>query len=65
MINKKQLVESEKECASMLGMTLTEYRDYLKNVKVNEKRKSQQAQNQDFLNVFGIKKSDLKLRKGV
>lgn len=62
MMDKKQLVESQKECASMLGMTLNEYKKYLKKVKVNEK--SQQTHENDFLKTFGIKKSDLKLRKG-
>ena len=64
MMDKKQLVESQKECASMLGMNLTEYEEYRKNVKVNEQIKSQQTQKKDFLNLFEIKESDLKLRKG-
>lgn len=64
MMDKKQLVESQKECASMLGMNLAEYEEYRKNVKVNEQIKSQQTHRKDFLNLFGIKESDLKLRKG-
>lgn len=60
MMDKKQLVESRKECASMLGMTLNEYKKYLKKAKVNEKLQSQQIQQNDFLETIGIKTSDLK-----
>ena len=65
MMDKKQLVESQKECASMLGMTLNEYKKYLKNAKVNEKSQSQQAHQNDFLKIFGIETRNLKLRKEV
>ncbi len=63
MMNKKQLLESNKECADMLGMTLKEYTNYLKNVKINNNNESQQMHNKDFLNFLGIKKENLKLKK--
>ena len=34
MLTRKQYEEEEKECASMLGMTLQEYRNSLKNPKI-------------------------------
>lgn len=65
MMDKKQLLESQKECAKMLGMTLKEYKEYLKNAKVNTTPKSQQAQDNSFLQFLGLKKTQLKLRKEV
>ncbi len=35
MLDKQQFIEEEKDCASMLGLTLKEYRKSLKNIKVN------------------------------
>ena len=34
MLNKKQFLAEEKECAEMLGMSLEEYRNDVKNTKV-------------------------------
>lgn len=63
MMNKKQVAESQKECANMLGMALKEYKKYLKNVKVNENEKSQQDHvDYDILKFLGIKRSQLKTR---
>ena len=39
MLDRKQFVEEEKDCASMLGLTLKEYRQSLKNVKVQNYNK--------------------------
>ncbi len=35
MLNRQQFIEEEKDCASMLGLTLKEYRKSLKNIKVH------------------------------
>ncbi len=35
MMSEKEFIESQKECASMLGMSLDEYQEYCKNTKVN------------------------------
>lgn len=37
MMNEKQFIESQKDCASMLGMFLSEYQDYCKNIKITPK----------------------------
>ncbi len=34
MLNSKEFLKEEKDCASMLGMSLEEYRSYVKNTKV-------------------------------
>ena len=37
MLDKKTLITSQKDCASMLGMSLKEYRRELKNTKLPSK----------------------------
>jgi len=64
-MDEKQLLESQKECAKMLGMTFKEYKQYLKNVKVSTASKSQQTQDNSFLQFLGLKETQLKLRKEV
>ena len=34
-MNKQQFMKEEKDCASLMGLTLKEYRQSLKNAKVN------------------------------
>lgn len=34
MMSEKQFIDSQNECASMLGMTLCEYQKYCKGLKV-------------------------------
>ena len=34
MMSEKQFIESQKECAKMLGMSLSEYENYCKDLKV-------------------------------
>ena len=41
MMNEKEFLKSQKECAEMLGMSLSEYQEYCNNLKVptnNEKK---------------------------
>ena len=33
ILNEKEFIDSEKECASMLGMSLIEYQEYCDNLK--------------------------------
>ena len=62
MMNEKEYLKSQKECASMLGMSLNEYNEYLKKVKVNNNTKKGTVNNA-FLKALNIKESQLKLRK--
>ena len=68
MVNESQFIESQKECASMLGMSLNEYLDYCKNIKItsNNEFKNIQSNNEntkEFLKCLGISKDILKIRK--
>ena len=61
-MNEKEYLKSQKECASMLGMSLNEYNEYLKKVEVNNNTKKSTVNNH-FLKALNIKESQLKLRK--
>ena len=68
MMTEKQFVESQKECASMLGMSLSEYQNYCNNIKVpgNEKQANQdylKSKTYVYLNYLGLDSSILKKRK--
>ena len=60
MMNEKEFLKSQKECASMLGMSLKEYNEYLKKIKVNNNVKKDTSDN-TFLKFINIKDSQLKL----
>ena len=36
MMTEEQFIESQKECADMLGMSLSEYQNYCKKIKAPE-----------------------------
>ena len=61
MMNEKEFLKSQKECASMLNMSLDEYNEYLKKTKVNNNIKKDTTN--DFLKAINIKESQLKIRK--
>ena len=66
MMNEKKFLESQKECAKMLGMSLSEYQEYCKNLKVptNKKNKTEKENKTlEILNFFGLSKNKLKCRK--
>ena len=63
MMTEKQFIESQKECASMLGMSLSEYQNYCKNVKVpthEEKVKKIEGNTSSFINYLGLDSNILK-----
>ena len=63
MMTEKQFIESQKECASMLGMSLSEYQNYCKNVKVpkhEEKEKKLKGNTSSFINYLGLDNNILK-----
>ena len=64
MMTKKQFIKSQEECASMLGMSLDEYQNYCKNLKVsNEKNVSvkRNGNTKSVLNFLGISEILLKI----
>lgn len=65
-MNKQQFIKEEKDCTSLMGLTLKEYRQSLKNVKANnnivndtKKRKYHNS----ILDRLGLSKKDLKHRE--
>ncbi|MBQ7141177.1 MAG: hypothetical protein IJO32_06725 [Bacilli bacterium] len=62
MMSEKQFLESQKECAEMLSMTLVEYQNYCKNLKVPNKIKKEYNSN-EFLKFLGINETILKKGK--
>ena len=65
MLNNKEFLKEEKDCASLLGMSLQEYREYVKNTKVPTTKKKEKVKKYDnsILKFFGLSTNDLKLRK--
>lgn len=65
MLTKKQLIQEQKDCANMLGMTLKEYQEDIKNTKVPCKDKNQQAFTYDnsILKTLGVDERILKKKK--
>ncbi len=61
MLTSREFLKEEKECATMLGMTLEEYRNYVKDTKVpNKKVNSSKKGKDDILSKLGLTKKDLK-----
>ena len=67
MMTEEQFIESQKECADMLGMSLSEYQEYCKNLKVPDDTKEIVKKNDGntnkFLKFIGVSKTKLKTRK--
>ena len=64
MMTEKQFIESQKECASMLGMSLSEYQDYCKNVKISPANKKDIPKyDNSILKKLGLSINDLKVRR--
>lgn len=62
-MNKKEYVASQKDCAKLLGISLKEYNNSLKQVKSNQfiKAPFKKKQN-DILKKLGLTEKDLKKR---
>ena len=64
MMTEKEFIESQKECASMLGMSLSDYEEYCKNLKVPTENEIIDSDNDDktidLIDHLGIDKSLLK-----
>lgn len=69
MMSEKQFIESQKECAKMLGMSLSEYENYCKDLKVskqtlNEELDEKTEYDNSVLTTLGLTPVDLKNKKG-
>lgn len=65
MISRKELKKEQKDCAKMLGMTLSEYKKYCKRTKIYPTGQSKSITDNSFLKMLGIDQSKLKLRKEI
>jgi len=64
MFSKKEMIKEEKDCAAMLGMTMKEYHNYVKNTKVPTKKDNKNNKyDNTILSKFGLTTNDLKRRK--
>ena len=64
MMTKKQFLESQKECASMLGMSLSEYQNDCKKVKITPRNsKDIPKYDNSILKKLGLNISDLKVMR--
>ena len=65
-MTEKEFLEEQEECARMLGMTLEEYLEYLKNVKVPDRNFDSdydaEKDKERLLNYFGISEDMLMKR---
>ena len=66
MMSEKQFIESQKECAKILGMSLSEYENYCKDLKVpkqtlnNEELDEKTEYDNSVLTNLGLTPNDLK-----
>ena len=67
MLSKKEFLKEEKECADMLGLTLNEYRESLKKVKMgtSDKKVKKEKYDNSILSFLGLSSKDLKKRKAL
>lgn len=65
MMNKKEFIDSQKDCADMLGVSLEKYQKSIENIKVPTKTKnnSERIFDNSILDKLGLKNADLKNRK--
>lgn len=65
MMNEKQFIASQKECAAMLGMSLSEYQKNCKDSKITKADKTEKVKyNNSILKFLGLTEKDLKIKKG-
>ena len=67
-MTEEEFIESQKECASMLGMSLAEYQEYCANVKVPTDLEENDSDNEEdmtleLLKDLGLSKQKLKRKK--
>lgn len=65
MISKDDFFNEEKDCADMLGVSIEEYRNDLKNTKLPTKeiKKNNYSFDNSFLNYLGLNEECLKKRR--
>lgn len=63
-MNKEKYIESQNDCAKLLGQSFSEYNKSLKNIKCLKFKKSsfKEKKVKNLLNQLGITEKDLKKR---
>ena len=63
-MNNKKFIESQNDCAKLLGQSISEYNKSLKKIKRSkfEKSSSNEKKVKQILNQLGITEKDLKKR---
>lgn len=67
MMSEEEFIESQKDCARMLGMTLEEYEDSCKNIKISKEiinaKNIKSKDDYKFFKFLGLTSKDLKRKK--
>ena len=64
MMNEKEFLESQKDCADMLGMSLEEYEEFCKDVKIPKDIDNENYEyDNSILESLGLTPSDLMTNK--
>lgn len=64
MLNEKEFQEEEKQCADLLGMSLKDYRKYVRETRiVTKEQKTNYEYDNSILSKLGLSSNDLKTRK--
>lgn len=64
MLNNEQFLESQKDCASMLGLSLSEYQKECENIIIIPRDNNEDVNyDNTILDKLGLTVDDLKLRK--
>ncbi len=58
-MNQKELLESQKECASMLGISLKDYLNLCKNTKIKKIKEKRRKYDNSILYELGLTEKDL------
>lgn len=59
-MNKKEYIKSQKECASMLGITYDDYQKDLIHIKRSKFNTSKKREKTELLDKLGLSTKDLK-----
>jgi len=64
MLTEKEFQREEKQCADLLGMSLKDYRKYVRETRiVTKEQKTNYKYDNSILSKLGLSSNDLKTRK--
>lgn len=62
-MNKNEYLDSQQDCASLIGETIEEYQESLKTIKRNIFKENYPKEDQEILDKLGLLPSDLKKKE--